>query len=166
MTPTDRDLAEFVLLGLEFKLFGLPQIVAWGDEVIETRDDPPTWALDLSMADKEEAALAVFKDMHWIRGDLTPLMPQRLLLALMKRDWMSGKLQWQQVWWPLWDLIPEPSCRGLSFVDVELIHELYDLIDWRGYKNDDSVTDGEITILVDRIFATSESNVIRLPNWV
>ena len=42
MTPTDKDIAEFVVLAWEFKFLGLPQIVAWGDEVIETQDDPPT----------------------------------------------------------------------------------------------------------------------------
>ena len=167
MTPTDRDLAEFVLLGLEFKLLGLPQVVAWGDEVIVTRDDPPTWALDLSIADKEEAAQSVFRQMHWMRGDLTPLMPERLLVALMKRDWQSGKLQWEQVYRPLWEIIPEKDyrrCRGLLFVDVELIRELDGLIDWRA-ECEANVKHSEIETLVDRIFATCESNVILLPYW-
>ena len=167
MTPTDKDIAEFVVLALKYKFLGLPQIVAWGDEVIKTRDDPPTWALDLSMADNEEAVQSVFRQMHCMRGDLTPLMPERLLVALMKRDWQSGKLQWEQVWRPLWDIILEKDvrlCRGLPFVDVELIRELYGLIDWRAVC-EANVKHSEIETLVDKIFATCEPNVILLPYW-
>ena len=171
MTPTEKDLAEFARLGLEYKLLGLPQIVAWGNEVVETRDDPPSWACELAMAGSEVAALAVFETMQWLRlcGDLTPLMPQRLVLALIKRHWISGKLQWEQVCWPLLDLIYEKNggrCRGTPLVDVEEIRDLYGWIDWRVYENDRSVTNDEINAFLERIFATSESNMIPLPNWV
>lgn len=167
MTPTEKDIAEFVVLALKYKFLGLPQIVAWGDEVIETRDEPPIWALDLSMANNLEVAQAVLRQMHWMRGDLTPLMPKRLLVALMKRDWQSGKLQWEQVWRPLWDIIPEKDirhCRGLPFVGVELIRELYGLIDWRA-ECEANVKHCEIETVVDQIFATCESSVTLLPYW-
>ena len=169
MTPTDKDLAEFALLGLDYKFLGLPTLVAWGDEVIETRDDPPTWALDLSMAVSEEAAQSVLSQMRWLRGDLTPLIPERLLVALMKRDWQNGKLKWEQVCWPLWIIIPEKDCRrglDLPFVDVQLIREMVDLVDCREFLSYGSIKDDDINNLMDRIFATSDSNVILLPNWV
>ena len=107
-----------------------------------------------------------------MRGDLTPLMPERLLVALMKRDWQKGKLKWEQVWWPLWNIIPKKDCRHgleLPFVDVQLIRVLYGLVDWRDWEKDPSVPDDEINRQIDGavkdVFATCESDVIPLPNW-
>lgn len=169
MQPTDKDLAEFALLGLEYVFIGLPNLVAWGDEAIETRNDPPTWAFDLSMATKLEDALSVLRQVHWLRGEVTQLMPQRLLFVLMKRDWTSGKLHWRKALPPLWHLLPEPDRRRrrtLPFVDVGLIRDLCGWVESMDFMYDSPITENEIIALLEQVFVTSEPGSIALPNWV
>jgi hypothetical protein len=73
LKPTIKDLVHFVAEAFEYELLGLPEVVAWGDEVIATSDDPPTWALDLAMAPDLESIGAILRQMEWLPDSSTTL---------------------------------------------------------------------------------------------
>ena len=165
MQPTDKDLAEFALLALEFKLIGLPQIVAWGDKVIEARDDPPTWALDLSMAQDVESVNTILNQMQWERGTLTPYLAQKMLFHLTYKKWKSSELHWQDIRLIFWDGRLSPDKKSASELhDFEILSgtilALWEELDG-GF-----ITEPEIVTVVNNYFQSYDPSSTPLPSWV
>ena len=165
MTPTDKDLAEFARLGLEYKLLGLPNLVAWGDEVIESRDDPPTWALDLSMVPNVETAVTVLNEMQWERGTITPGLATEMLAQLTRREWVFGKIGWRIVLTIFWNVdfwsveMSVGRCANYRLLASQLS---YYSEEFEG----GNMTERQINDAVDDFFWELNTAIAPLPTWV
>ncbi len=165
MTPTDKDYAEFARLALEYKLLGLSNLVAWGDEVIETRDDPPTWALDLSMVPNVETAVMVLNGMQWERGTITPGLAKEMLVQLTHREWTCGKIGWRRILSIFWnvDFSPDDKAVGRR-ADYHLLASL--LSCYLEEFEAGVMTEGQINDAVNDFFCSLEPAIVPLPSWV
>ena len=56
MALEDKDIAEFLAMGLRWNQIETSKVVAWADSVIRDRSNPPDWAIELSIppCDKDE----------------------------------------------------------------------------------------------------------------
>jgi hypothetical protein len=158
MAPSDREIAEFCLLGLRFAVLPLSAVHAWADEVIATRDEPPSWAIDLRTASVAEALSALNAALGSAANDL----PVNLLVALVRRCWQKGELSLRDLKDIGFQLhldgrLPQPSVGCDWGVVLSCEYEEFE----QGYRSDDKMrasVEGKLAP-----YATYEH---RLPGWV
>ena len=166
MIPTDKDIAEFLLLAFEFDLIEMSQVETWEDDVIDSRDEPPAWAIDLSMSKDYEETRRILRD---IRGLKTPGVADLMVFGLLKRRRQMGS-PWNQVWYPLSELLRdrdtyEWDSKVVTPLNRDAIMNLYMLVDWHEYSPG-SVSDDELNAEVDKIFAEDHRSLDLLPAWL
>ena len=88
MPPSIRDYAEFAQLALQFDLLDVRAVQAWADTIIAAHDQPPLWAIELSLA-TPDYGLELLPTVPGTRSDNVPGL---LLLALVRRRWHAGSL--------------------------------------------------------------------------
>ncbi len=158
---SEKDLAEFALLGLKYKLLRLEQIVAWVDELIDERDNPPTWAIELAMASDAETAGSILR---WIRGDVTPDLPAKLIGGLLLRRRDCGALNWRDVTGFVSDLYDREYGReeDLRLIPRQLAYDLIISEEWF-YQHE--LSEADMDALVDLILLPFHDYEILLPGW-
>ncbi|MDB5342226.1 MAG: hypothetical protein JWP89_603 [Schlesneria sp.] len=163
MKPTVKDLSQFVAAALGYDLLSLSEVVAWGDEVIASNDQPPTWALDLAMASDLEAIGSTLRQMEWRPDCSTPLTTERLLVGLLRRHWINGKVDDQKAASLLWQILlmsDQESAFG-QFIDIESVRKLH----YREYLDEFPHCD-DIPWQLNQIFTSCSSLAELLPAWI
>jgi hypothetical protein len=100
MTPNRKDVAEFLRLGLRYRVISIESVVAWADEVIAEDDEPPAWAIELAFATNDDVD-DLLKD---IAGESQDDLPVRMLLGFVHRRWNEGQMSVEAVRSIGWDL--------------------------------------------------------------
>jgi hypothetical protein len=154
----DRDVAEFCHLGLRLGVLSLADVHAWADDMIVARDEPPTWAIDLSTAELEAAIRAL----NAVPGKPTTDVPVKLIVALVRRRWSSGQVslgQVQSIGWQLhgWDRLPLPAVGGDWGVVLYCEYEEFE----QGYR-----TDSQMRNSVDDKLAPYAEFEQMIPEWI
>jgi hypothetical protein len=157
MTPTDKDLAEFATLGLRVRLLETAQVQSWADSVIAAHDEPPVWAIDLSMAQVNEMG----RLLNAVPGEISGDLPVKMLSGLVHRRWMNGSISIQQVrkigfQLHLEDRLPRPDVGGDWGVVLECLFEEFD----HGYR-----TEAEMRKFVEENLSPYAINQEYLPTW-
>jgi hypothetical protein len=158
MSPTTRDIAEFVLLGLNHQVLSLDAVSAWTDEILMSDSEPPRRAIELSTADLNEA-------IHWLKevpGVTSDDLPVKLLLGLVRRRWKEGRLSAAQVSGigfrlGTGGLLPQPEDKGDWGSVLWCEYEEFD----QGYRSE-----AEIKASVNEKLAIYEDYEKYLPHWV
>jgi hypothetical protein len=83
---TDKDIAEFLRLGLEGGWVNFSVARQWADRWIETHDVTAEWAIDLSVTSDENVALSL---LHAVPGSSRLELSMRLLVGFLKRKWAA-----------------------------------------------------------------------------
>jgi hypothetical protein len=158
MTATNRDLAEFALLGLNCQVLNLGAISSWADQIILAESEPPRWAVDLSVADLNET-IHLLKEIPGVTSDDLSV---KLLLALVHRRWKNGRLSLAQVVaigsrLSAQDLLPQRENKADWGVILACQYEEFK----QGY-----LSEGEIRASVEDKLASYAEFEKYLPGWV
>ena len=129
-TPTSKDIAEFVRLMVHFGFLGPEDIVRWADWILVESDEPPTWAIDLSLTRGQEAVELLKR----VDGDGHEGLAVQLLCAYLRRLWYEKKVDMMQLRRIGWDLhcqglLPELDTGGDWGVSLEVLSEPLDALD-------------------------------------
>jgi hypothetical protein len=133
ISQTDRDFAEFAQLGLRFGLLTPANVRGWADRVIADRHEPPSWAIELAVADLNE----MISWLNSVPGHTSPGGPINLVLGLMWHEWRSGSLSLQRVrdigrQWSMNDQLPLPADGGDWGAVLDCLYEEFE----QGYRSE------------------------------
>ncbi len=112
MEPNGKDLAEFASLSLRFRILPLSSVTTWADGIIAETDCSAPWLIDLAMADDVES---IENALRLVPGEPHADLAIRLFLALVCRQWRSGRLSIghvRKIGWSLHCDLALPSLDG------------------------------------------------------
>jgi hypothetical protein len=101
VATTRKDLAEFFKLAVLNNIVHIASIVRWADRLIEDSDVPDDWEIDLAMAKSVAHVLTALNACDGIFTEGTPLA---ILMAAIRRKWVSGALPGQEVGAMVWNI--------------------------------------------------------------
>jgi hypothetical protein len=158
LKPNPRDLAEFALLALRFRILAAATVIEWADGIIESGDaSPPSWVIDLALAKPNTVEDALKR----VPGEAHAELPIRLFLALVRRRWQSGRLSIGDVRGIGWRLhgeltLPTPDGQADWGVCLEAEGEELD----EGWRTED-----DLRISIDEKLAEYSDVEPALPDW-
>ena len=157
MKPNQRDLAEFALLGLRFRIPATASVVEWADGIVAAGDASPSWVIDLALAKPNTVEDALKR----VPGETQADLPIRLFLALVRRRWQSGRLSIGDVRGIGWLLhcesaLPTPDGQSDWGVCLEVEGEELD----EGWR-----TEADLCISIDEKLAEYSGVEPTLPDW-
>lgn len=107
--PTDKDYAEFLRLMFERRRVGIEKVIAWADAIIDTSTESPEWAIELSLG-RRLHDYDVIVMLGKVPGVQTNDLPRKLVCAVIREDWQTGRLtdeQFVKEWYSLYPEYPE-----------------------------------------------------------
>ncbi|QDT46048.1 hypothetical protein Pan258_00650 [Symmachiella dynata] len=109
MTPTNRDIAEFYRLSLQYsdsnrRLVQLSDVTAWVDGLIASSDIAYEWMIDLSFAQSTEDML---RGLCHVPGMTTNYLGASIFTSYLRKLWLSGAIQRDEMCRLLWNIRDE-----------------------------------------------------------
>lgn len=89
MSPSNKDLAEFALLGLRFNVLAPTSVAVCGDDLIAKSTIPEAWVINLALAATPDG---IQDALRHVPGKSQEVLAVQLLVALVRRRWQSGRI--------------------------------------------------------------------------
>jgi len=126
-TPNDREVAEFFLLGCGCGLTETADVVAWADDLIQKREKPAQWLLELSLS-TGKAPHALVELLREVPGEAKPFLPIRMLLARMRDAFALGKASGSGLAHTLLTMAIDKVLPPEMETDAYVAHDRYELV--------------------------------------
>ncbi len=125
MALEDKDIAEFLAMGLRWNQIETSKVVAWADSVIRDRSNPPDWAIELSIppCDKDEIVNSLLS----IGGAQRGRVGTNMFVAMLRRKWNASELSGYQIARILYGLLQEGCLPQDVGTVIYTIDDGYDL---------------------------------------